>query len=172
MKPFYSACFWVCFIFFLTPPAWAFGPHGNGKIGNARDQIHLPQGLLNFQNFTAPLSYPSFSRRDLTPLDEDQEIIEVEGKSEKLRILIPIGYLVGLNPTSGFSFDIMDRSIQKAVEDAKERYHVEALYDVRIDINLFSILGIYNKATTIIHAKGIKKISPGVNKNLGVFDAN
>jgi hypothetical protein len=58
--------------------------------------------------------------------------------------------------TSGVSFDVMDRSIEKAISDAKNRYGVQTLYDVRIDRHVLSILGIYTKTTTIIHAKGIR----------------
>ena len=142
-------------IFISISQTWAFGPH-SAVIRS--EQVELPKGIPVYQNYTAPISYLSLTRRDVIALSKGKEVIEVEGKSAKTRIFIPLGYLgyfLGvLMP--GVSFDVMDRSIEKAIADAKDRYGVQTLYDVRIDRNLFSILGVYSKTTTIIHAKGIR----------------
>jgi hypothetical protein len=140
-------------IFISISQAWAFGPH---SAGNTSEGVELPQGIPAYQNFTAPVSYLSLTRRDVGALSKEREVIEVEGISAKARIFIPLGYFFGLSPTTGLSFDVMDRSVEKAIADAKNRYGVQILYDVRIDKHLFSILGIYTRTTTIIHAKGIR----------------
>jgi hypothetical protein len=141
------------FLFVSITPAWAFGPHSTTAT---TEGVELPRGIPAYQDFVSPVFYLSFTRRDVIPLSQESEVIEVEGTSAKTRIFLPIGYFLGLSPTSGVSFDVMDRSIEKAIADAQTRYGVRTLYDVRIDRNLFSILGIYNRTTTIIHAKGIR----------------
>lgn len=139
--------------------AAAFGPHGDGRIGNSPEQFRIFRGFPVYQNFNAPVSYPSQTRRDVLRLGRRDQIIEVEGKSSKLDFFIPIGFLFGFSPTSGISVDIKDRGVQMAIADAKERYGVDVLYDIRIDVNIFSILGVYNKTTTMIHAKGFRSLS-------------
>ncbi|MCI0529014.1 MAG: TRL-like family protein [Nitrospira sp.] len=141
------------FIFISISHVWAFGPHSSSYKSEG---IELPQGIPAYQNYTSPISYLSSTRRDVVALSRGKEVFEVEGKSAKTRIFIPLGFLLGLSPTSGVSFDVMDRSIDKAIDDAKSRYGTQTLYDVRIDRHVFSILGIYTKTTTIVHAKGIK----------------
>jgi hypothetical protein len=140
-------------IFISISQTWAFGPHSSGY---ASESVELPKGIPAYQNYTAPISYLSLTRRDVVALSQGKEVFEVEGKSAKTRIFIPLGFLSGLSPTSGVSFDVMDRSIEKAITDAKNRYSVQTLYDVRIDRHVLSILGIYTVTTTIVHAKGIR----------------
>jgi hypothetical protein len=140
-------------IFISISQTWAFGPHSSSYMSEG---IELPKGIPAYQNYTAPISYISLTRRDVIALSKGKEVIEVEGKSAKTRVFIPVGYFIGLSPTSGLSFDVMDRSIEKAIDDAKNRYGVQTLYDVRIDRHVLSILGIYTKTTTIVHAKGIR----------------
>ena len=140
-------------IFISISQTWAFGPH---STSTTTEGIELPKGIPAYQNFTSPVSYQSLTRRDVMALSKGREVIEVEGTSAKTRIFIPLGYFPGFGPTSGVSFDVMDRSIEKAIDDAKTRYGVQTLYDVRIDRRLFSILGIYSRTTTIVHAKGIR----------------
>ncbi len=142
--------------FLLAAQAWGYGSHGTGKIGKTYDQLQFSRGFPIYQNFKAPISYPSFTRGDIRFLALENEVIDVEGMSSKQDIFLPIGVLLGFNPTSGVSFDWKDRGVQDAIKAAKKRYRVDLLYDVRIDVNYFSILGIYNKTTTIIHAKGIR----------------
>lgn len=146
--------------------AGAFGPHGDGAIGKAAQRAELPRGFPIYQDYEAPFAYPSMTRRDLHPMDRDGEVIEVEGSSRMTGFFIPAGLFLGLGPTSGLSIDINDRGIRAALRDAKERYGVRNLYDIRIDLRIFSILGIYNKTTTIIHAKAIRESPPPPQKDL------
>jgi hypothetical protein len=146
----------VFLILFFLDSAWAFGPHGDGAIGSAIERAELPRGFPVYQNYDAPFSYPSMTRRDLVPLIQEDETIEVEGSSETMGFFIPVGFFIGLGPTSGLSVDLNDRSIRSALEDARKRSGVRYLYDIRIDVRYFSILGIYNKTTTIVHAKAVK----------------
>ncbi|MGH7272915.1 MAG: hypothetical protein ACREIQ_00440 [Nitrospiria bacterium] len=141
------------FILVPTSPTWAFGPHSTSTTSEG---IELPHSIIAIQNYTAPIFYLSLTRRDVIDLSKGQEVIEVEGISAKTRIVIPLGNFFGLSFLADPSLDVMDRSIEKAITDAKNRYGVQTLYDVRIDRHLFSILGIYQKTSTIIHAKGIK----------------
>jgi hypothetical protein len=135
---------------------WAFGPHSTSATSEG---IELPHSILTYQNYTAPIYYLSLTRRDVIALNKGKEVIEVEGRSAKTRIVIPLANILGLS-FLGFlvdpSLDVMDRSIEKAIDDAKSRYGVQTLYDVRIDRRVLSILGIYTKTTTVVHAKGIR----------------
>lgn len=146
----------VALTFILSNNVWGAGAGRDGKIGDIHDRLQLPRGFLSYQDFTSPLSYPSLTRRDVNPLDQTNEVVEVEGKSATIKIVLPIGLLFGLSPTTGFSFDLNDRGVQEAIADAKRRHGVQILYDVRIDMHLFSIFGLYSKTTTIVHAKGIR----------------
>jgi hypothetical protein len=139
---------------------WAFGPHGDGAIGSAMDRAQPPRGFPVYQNYETPFSYPSMSRRDVDSLLQDGEVIEVEGSSRMTGFFIPIGLITGFGPTSGLSVDLYDRSIRAALDDATARYGVHHFYDIRIDLHIFSILGIYNTATTIVHAKAIRERTP------------
>jgi hypothetical protein len=143
-------------IFIFIGQAWAFGPHSTSTKSEA---LELPHSILTYQNYTAPIFYLSSTRRDMIALGKEKDAIEVEGKSAKTRIVIPLANLFGFGLLSFLgdpSLDVMDRSIEKAIDDAKSRYGVQTLYDVRIDRHVFSILGIYTTTTTLIHAKGIR----------------
>ncbi|HUK55928.1 MAG TPA: hypothetical protein VLY20_04650 [Nitrospiria bacterium] len=154
----------ILFILYVPDPARAFGPHSDGTVGNAIDRAELPRGFPIYQDYEAPFSYSSMTRRDLNPMVQEDDAVEVEGSSEMTGFFIPVGFFMGLGPTSGLSVDVKDRSIRAAIEDAKKRYGVGHLYDVRIDVRYFSILGVYNKTTTIIHAKAVRESTPPLQK--------
>jgi hypothetical protein len=147
----------ILFILFCSYPARAVGPHGDGAIGSMMDRAELPRGFPIYQDYDAPYAYPSMTRRDLIPLIQEDEVIEVEGSSRMTGFFIPVGLFIGLGPMSGFSVDMEDRSIRAAIADAQKRYDVRHLYDIRVDERYFSILGIYNTRTTIVHAKAVRE---------------
>jgi hypothetical protein len=149
-----------------SDPLWAFGPHGDGAIGGALDRAQPPRGFPIYQDYEAPFAYPSMTRRDIHPIDRDGEVIEVEGSSRMAGFFIPVGLFIGLGPASGFSLDLYDRGIRAALADARARYGVSHFYDIRIDLHIFSILGIYNTSTTIVHAKAIRESPPPPQKDL------
>ncbi len=142
--------------------AWGFGPHGDGKIGDNSMISVIPGGLpfienIKAQNFHVPISYPSMSRRDLVPIDE---AIDVEGRSSMRKFAVPLTLLGIASPTGSLSVDFGDRGVKEAIADAKSRYSVRDLYDVRIDRKRFSVLCLvtfcaYSKITTIVHARGV-----------------
>ncbi|HEX9757018.1 MAG TPA: hypothetical protein VGB26_04370 [Nitrospiria bacterium] len=138
----------------FTPSSWGFGPPGPGKIPNPL--LFLQRGFPVFQNVTTPFSYPSLRHLDILELIEANEIIEVEGKSSALFIYFPFSFRGALDPTSGFKVEFGDRGIAQAISDAKDRYQVDYVFDVRIDLNIVTYLILYNKITTVIHAKGIR----------------
>ena len=148
-----------------TQGAWAFGPHGDGKI---RDDLAgpnvsvIPGGIplvqnVKVQNFRVPVSYPSLSRRDLMPFDK---AIDVEGRSSMRKFTVPLTLFGIPTPLGSLAVDVGDRGVQDAIADAKHRYGVSEVYDVRIDRKRFSILCVavfcaYSRITTIVHAKGV-----------------
>ncbi len=142
--------------------AWGFGPHGDGKIGDDSTISIIPGGIpiiqnIRAQNLQVPVSYPSLSRRDLVPIEE---AIDVEGRSSMRKFTVPLTLLGFATPIGSLSADFGDRGVREAIADAKKRYSVRDLYDVRIDRKRFSLLCIvifcaYSKITTIVHAKGV-----------------
>ena len=135
-------------------PALGFCPPGPGKIPDRL--LLLQRGFPIFQNVTTPFSYPSLRRLDIKGLIKENEIIEVEGKSSALFIYFPFSFSGGFDPTSGFKIEFGDRGIDNAISNAIERFHVDYVFDVRIDLNIVTYLIFYNKITTEIHAKGIR----------------
>lgn len=158
----------LCFAL-AAPQAWGFGPHGDGKIGDDSPLSILPGGIpiiqnIRIQNAKVPVSYPSLSRRDLRPLGE---VIDVEGKSSMKKFTVPLTLLGFATPIGSLSADFGDRGVREAIADAKKRYGVGELYDVRIDRKRFSLLCVvifcaYSKITTIVHAKGVVDSSASV----------
>ena len=142
--------------------AWGFGPHGDGKIGDDSNISIIPGGIpiiqnIRLQNLQVPVSYPSLSRRDLVPIEE---AIDVEGRSSMRTFTVPLTLLGVVAPIASLSADFGDRGVREAIADAKKRYNVRDLYDVRIDRKRFSlfcivIFCVYSKITTIVHAKGV-----------------
>lgn len=150
--------FMVCFTL-PASHAWGFGPHGDGRIGDGSTFSIIPGGIpitqnIKVQNLKVPVSYPSLSRRDLVPVGE---VIEVEGTSSMRQFTVPLG-LLGISPAN-LPAEFGDRGVQEAIADAKNRYGVRGLYDVRIDRKRFSLCMLifcaYSKITTIVHAKGV-----------------
>ena len=146
---------------FAVPYVWAFGPQGDGKIQNSRDAGQSQDSgefpyFAVYQDTTIPFSYPSLTRRDVS---RSEKTIDVEGRSTAKNYDAPL--ILSESNVQGLSIDLGDRGVQAAIEDAKRRYGVRALYDVRIDKKLFSVcfLGVcpYSKVTTIVHGKGVLK---------------
>ena len=76
------------------------------------------------------------------------------------KFTVPLTLLGVASPIEGLSADFGDRGVQEAIADAKSRYGVRDLYDVRIDRKRFSVLCLvkfcaYSKITTIVHARGV-----------------
>jgi len=141
----------IFLILFFAYPAWAFGPHGGGTIGEVIGGTPVPAGFPVYEDYESPYAYPSMSRRDLIPLIQEDDVIEVEGSSKMTGFFIPVALTIG-----GLAVNLEDRSVRAALDDARKRYGVRNLYDIRIDLHFFSILGIYNTRTTIVHAKAVK----------------
>ena len=153
MKPISRSFIVIFLILSYVYPALGFGPLGSGKIPNP--SLFLLNGFRTFKNVTTPFSYPSLRRLDIIELIEENEIIEVEGKSSSLFIRIPLSFNGALDP-SGVKIEFGNRGIEQAISDAKERYQVDNVFDVRIDLNIVTYLFVYNRITTEIHAKGIR----------------
>ena len=76
------------------------------------------------------------------------------------KLTVPLTLLGVAMPIGSLGVDFGDRGVQEAIADAKSRYGVRELYDVRIDRKRFSLLCIvifcaFSKITTIVHAKGV-----------------
>jgi len=93
-----------------------------------------------YANTTLPLTWVSNTRLDVKDLTLEEK--EITGKSKSYSILFN---LIGWG----------NSGLDAALNDAKENagFKVNEVYDVKIDIKVFTILSLFSSQTTIIKAK-------------------
>lgn len=130
----------------LAPAAWANGEN---------DEDSAVPGLIPTGNFTlfykteGPLSFVTMTPKD-KPKDA-RELGTVRGSSCQHGLSVPISADVRGTSISGA---YGDGSFGKALAQIKrEKPEVVGIYDVRTDMRVFSILGIYKKLCTEVTAR-------------------
>jgi hypothetical protein len=119
--------------------------------------IQPASGLVLFYESSGPLSFPSTTPRGVP--DGTRKISEVRGTACQRGVGIPTA--LSVNPTS-FSFYFGDGGYAKALAKIKEANpEISGVYDVRTDLELFSILGIYKSLCTIVTARAF---APPISK--------
>ena len=93
-----------------------------------------------YANTTLPITWVSNTRLDVKDLTLEEK--EITGKSKSYSILF---HLIGWG----------NSGLDAALKDAKKKagFTVNEVYDVKTDIKIFTILGLYGSQTTIIKAK-------------------
>ncbi len=130
----------------LAAPAAAMG-EGDGD--DAVPSLIPAGGIMLFYQSQGPLSFVT-----MTPKDRPagaRELGTVKGVSCQHGLAIPIAaQFRATNITGGYG----DGSFVKAIEQIKkEQPDMMGLYDVRSDLRIFSILGIYRKLCTEVTAR-------------------
>lgn len=116
-------------------------------------------GLVLFYDSEGPLSFQT-----MTPHELPNDVVlmgEVYGRSCQHGLSIPI--IFSLADRFSVSGAKGDGSFEEALKNLYWRNpRVEGVYDVKVDVRHFSVLGIYKKNCTEVTAQGFKQ-SPGAN---------
>lgn len=148
----------VLFAFFLSTNVWAQGPQYEANVG----LIFVGFTVL-FYDSQGPLSYQT-----MTPQEIPKDAIllgEVVGESCQHGLSIPIIFA----PSERFSVSGAkgDGSYKKALLDIHQKHpHLDGVYDVKVDIRRTSIITIYSRNCTIVHAQGFKHKDSKVTSTL------
>lgn len=117
----------------------------------ARSGVLSPGGLVVFQDSRGPLSFAAMTRKelpaDLVPAGE------VTREACQHGVNIPLGRNMGANSVSGAGGD---GGYERALQNLRFRNpQVAAVYDVKVDVHIISILRIYRRRCTEITARAL-----------------
>ena len=129
---------------------------GEGEDQEASPALIPAGGIMLFYGSSGPLSFLTMTPRDVPK--GVKQLGEVKGVSCQRGLSIPLSATFRATSVSaGYG----DGSYAKAVEKIKmAKPEVEGLYDVRTDLRIFSILGIYRSLCTEVTARAFGK-NPG-----------
>lgn len=122
---------------------------GEGEGDDAVPSLIPAGGIMLFYNSEGPLSFVTMTAKDRPASARD--LGTVKGVSCQHGLSVPIAaQFRATNITGGYG----DGSFKKALEMIKkEKPDLSGLYDVRTDLRIFSILGIYRKLCTEVTAR-------------------
>ena len=122
---------------------------GEGDEDDAAPGLQPVSGFVIFYENTAPMSFVAMTPKDVP--ENARKIREVRGVSCQRGLSVPIA--ASLNATS-ISGNMGDGGYAKALQQIKKAHpEVSGIYDVRADIEDFSILGFYRSLCTIVTAR-------------------
>lgn len=122
---------------------------GEGDESNAMPGLQPASGLVLFYESSAPMSFVAMTAKDVP--ENALKIREVRGVSCQRGLSIPIAANLNATNVSGYKGD---GSYAKAVEQIKKLHpEVSGIYDVRADVENFSVLGFYRSLCTIVTAR-------------------
>ena len=140
----------ILITFLLSTTAWA------QNLQYEADPGLIPLGftdLIVFYDSEGPLSYQTMTHRDVP--DDAILLGEVLGESCQRGLRIPIFFLLPTN--FRVSGAMGNGSYKKALLDIKEKHpDLDGLYDVKVDIHIWSILTVYIRDCTNVVARGFK----------------
>lgn len=129
---------------------------GEGDEDVAFPSLIPTGGIMIFYKSSGPLSFVT-----MTPKDRPagaRELGTVKGVSCQHGLSIPLAAEFRSTSISG---SYGNGSFVKAIEQIKkERSEIAGLYDVRSDLRVFSILGIYRKLCTEVTARAFAATEP------------
>ena len=132
----------------LASPALA-QENGSG----ADPGLLAPGGIVLFYNTSAPLSFVSMTAGQLPP--GAVPIGEIQGKTCQHGLSIPLSASIRATSLSAAAGDAGYRkTLAKMRQDRPE---LAGIYDVKVDLQTLSILGIYKRVCTVIAARAFKK---------------
>lgn len=133
-------------LFSLAPDVSA---RGEGDENDAVPSMIPSGGLMIFYKSQGPLSFVT-----MTPKDRPagaKELGTVKGVSCQHGLSVPIAaQLNATNVSGGYGDGSFKKALEKILKDNPETL---GLYDVRTDLRIFSILGIYRKLCTEVTAR-------------------
>lgn len=130
---------------------------GEGDEDDAVPGLQSAKGLVLFYESAGPLSFPSMTPKDVP--EGVRKIREVKGRACQRGFAIPTS--TNLNATN-LSAYYGDGGYARAVAQIrKTNPEVVGLYDVRTDVQVFSILGFYRSLCTEVTARAFAAASGG-----------
>lgn len=123
-------------------------------LGEGDDDFNMPSmqttsGIVLFYDSTGPMSFLSMTPRDVPA--GARLIPEVRGVTCQRGLSIPTTASINATDVSGV---YGNGGYVKTMQKIKKAYpDVAGIYDVRVDLELFSILGFYRSTCTIITAR-------------------
>lgn len=134
----------------LAAPGHALG---EGDEDDAVPGMQSPGGMVLYYRSEGPMSFVAMTPKDV-PADA-VKIREVRGRACQRGLAVPIA--ASLNATS-LSAYYGNGSYAKALARIKKAHpEVAGLYDVRTDVEVFSVLGFYRSLCTIVTARAFAR---------------
>ena len=128
---------------------------GEGDETDALPGLQPANGMVLFYESSGPLSFPSMTPKDVP--DGARKIREVKGRACQRGLSIPIA--ANFNATN-ISAYYGNGGYAKAVAQIKKlNPEVLGIYDVRTDVEVFSILGFYRSLCTEVTARAFASAS-------------
>lgn len=136
-------------VLLLSLPAAPARAGGEGEGSEAAPGLIASGGLVLFYRSEGPLSFVSMTPRDVPA--GARPLGTVRGVSCQRGLSIPLSADIrGTSLSGGYG----DGGFARAVAQMKkERPELAGIYDVRTDLRVFSILGIYRKLCTEVTAR-------------------
>lgn len=117
----------------------------------ARSGLIFVGTFVVFYDSEGPLSYQALTPHDILPAMVP--VGEVVGDSCQHGLSIPI--IFSANDRFSVSGAKGDGSYRKALRNIQEKYpHLAGVYDVKVDVQKWSILTIYRRECTVVAAQG------------------
>lgn len=134
----------------LAPAARALG---ESDEDNAFPGLEPATGLVLYYDSAGPLSFPSMTPKDVPP--GVRQIREVEGRACQRGLALPTA--ANINATN-VSVYFGNGGYAKAVAQIKKAHpEVIGIFDVRTDVEDFSILGFYHSLCTEVTARAFAR---------------
>ena len=122
---------------------------GEGDEDTAAPGLQPASGMVLFYQSAGPLSFPSMTPKDVPA--GVRKIKEVKGRACQRGLAVPIA--ANFNATN-ISAYLGNGGYAKALAQIKKAHpDVVGLYDVRTDVEVFSILGFYRSLCTEVTAR-------------------
>ena len=137
----------------IAAPAHAFG---EGDEDSAVPGMQPANGLVLFYESSGPMSFVAMTPKDVP--ENARKIREVRGRACQRGLSVPIA--ADFNATNVSAYH-GDGGYAKALAQIKKEYpDVIGLYDVRTDVEVFSVLGFYRSLCTIVTARAFASPKP------------
>jgi hypothetical protein len=122
---------------------------GEGDEDTADPDLIAPSGLVIFYDSAGPMSFVAMTPKDV-PADA-RKIREVKGVACQYGLALPTALSINATNVSAY---YGDGSYAKALREIKKKNpEVAGIYDVRVDLHVFSIFSFYHKECTEVTAR-------------------
>ena len=122
---------------------------GEGDDDDAYPGMQSANGLVLFYESAGPMSFPAMTPKDVP--ENAVKIREVKGRACQRGLAVPIAANFNATNISAYRGD---GSYAKALAQIKKEHpDVIGIYDVRTDVEVFSILGVYRSLCTEVSAR-------------------